>query len=295
MNKMENKINVLESADSIKKLNENKSKIVYKFKISDSTPNKKLFMGQCFLLDLDSVPEKKVTQSKSINKLVKLPSIFNKDENKIKILNNLPLQRSKSQKKRHDFRLNSIKAYRKPLPQEINTVDIYPPLNHRYNSQTIQTEPKNNEPDAFLNRINRLYYPKMSTIRYLTNLFEDNEKNDLRLIDLKKIKGNKKKKLLYKKDTDNKYIYMDLYNKYKDKKVSSFDEKVNGKANNVDKLKILRLEKQLRYFHKLKIKNCKDKVKETLNDLNKLKSKNMVFFERFKKECDFKFDDDLIY
>ena len=250
---MENNINVLESADSIKKMKENKSKIIYKFKISDSTPNKKLFMGQCFLLDLDSVPEKKVSQSKSINKLVKLPSIFNNEENKQKILNNLPLQRSKSQNKRHDFRLNSIKAYRKPSPQEINTVDIYPPLNFKYNSQTIQTEPKNNVQDPFLNRINRLYYPKMSTLRYLTNLFEDNEKNDLRLIDLKKIKGNKKKKLLYKKESDNKLIYMDLYNKYKDKKVSSLDEKVNEKANNVDKLKILRLEKQLRYFHKLKI------------------------------------------
>lgn len=289
---MENNINVLESADSIKKMKENKSKIIYKFKISDSTPNKKLFMGQCFLLDLDSVPEKKVSQSKSINKLVKLPSIFNKEENKQKILNNLPLQRSKSQNKRHDFRLNSIKAYRKPSPQEINTVDIYPPLNFKYNSQTIQTEPKNNVQDPFLNRINRLYYPKMSTLRYLTNLFEDNEKNDLRLIDLKKIKGNKKKKLLYKKESDNKLIYMDLYNKYKDKKVNIFEEKINEKVNNADKLKILKLKKQLKYFHRLKIKNCKDRVKETLDDLNKLKSKNMVFFERFKKECDFKFDDD---
>lgn len=289
---MENNINVLESADSIKKMKENKSKIIYKFKISDSTPNKKLFMGQCFLLDLDSVPEKKVSQSKRINKLVKLPSIFNNEENKQKILNNLPLQRSKSQNKRHDFRLNSIKAYRKPSPQEINTVDIYPPLKFKYNSQTIQTEPKNNVQDPFLNRINRLYYPKMSTLRYLTNLFEDNEKNDLRLIDLKKIKGNKKKKLLYKKESDNKLIYMDLYNKYKDKKVNIFEEKINEKANNADKLKILKLKKQLKYFHGLKIKNCKDRVKETLDDLNKLKSKNMVFFERFKKECDFKFDDD---
>ena len=289
---MENNINVLESADSIKKMKENKSKIIYKFKISDSTPNKKLFMGQCFLLDLDSVPEKKVSQSKSINKLVKLPSIFNKEEYKQKILNNLPLQRSKSQNKRNDFRLNSIKAYKKPSPQEINTVDIYPPLNFKYNSQTLQTEPKNNVQDPFLNRINRLYYPKMSTLRYLTNLFEDNEKNDLRLIDLKKIKGNKKKKLLYKKESDNKLIYMDLYNKYKDKKVNIFDEKINEKANNADKLKILKLKKQLKYFHRLKIKNCKDRVKETLDDLNKLKNKNMVFFERFKKECDFKFDDD---
>ena len=289
---MENNINVLESADSIKKMKENKSKIIYKFKISDSTPNKKLFMGQCFLLDLDSVPEKKVSQSKSINKLVKLPSIINNEENKQKILNNLPLQRSKSQNKRNDFRLNSIKAYKKPSPQEINTVDIYPPLNFKYNSQTLQTEPKNNVQDPFLNRINRLYYPKMSTLRYLTNLFEDNEKNDLRLIDLKKIKGNKKKKLLYKKESDNKLIYMDLYNKYKDKKVNIFEEKINEKANNADKLKILKLKKQLKYFHRLKIKNCKDRVKETLDDLNKLKSKNMVFFERFKKECDFKFDDD---
>ena len=85
---------------------------------------------------------------------------------------------------------------------------------------------------------------------------------------------------------------MDLYNKYKDKKVNIFEEKINEKANNADKLKILKLKKQLKYFHRLKIKNCKDRVKETLDDLNKLKSKNMVFFERFKKECDFKFDDD---
>ena len=34
---------------------------------------------------------------------------------------------------------------------------------------------------------------------------------------------------------------------------------------------------------------------ETLNDLIKLKSKNIDYFENFKKLCDFKFDDDLLF
>ena len=285
----------LDSAKSQKKTNEKKSKILYKFKILNSSPNKKLFMGQCFLIDLNSATNKNISQSKSIKKLVKLPSIFTKEESKIQIVNNFPLKRSKSQNKRNELRLKTIKLSKESSPQELNSVDKYPSLNYKQNSYTLQTEPKSNSiQDSFLNRINKLYYPKVSTIRFLTNLFEDNEKNDLKMIDLKKIKGNKKKKLSYKKEAENKFNYMNLYNKYKNKNINSLDERIIEKSNNEYKLKLLKLEKQLKNFHKLKIKNCKNKVKETLDDLNNLKSKNNIFFENLKKECDFKFDDDLI-
>ena len=288
------KTDVANSSDSLKTTKGNKSKILYKFKISDSTPTKKKYMGQYFLIDLNHENNKNFSQSKSNKKLVKLPSIINKEKGQL--LDNLSLLRSKSQNKRHNFRLNSIKINKIPSLQKISTVDIYPPLNHNTHFDTIKTEPKNNNlPDSFLNRINKLYYPKMSTIRFLTNLFDDNEKNDLKMIDLKKIKGHHQKRSLEKKDSTIRYEYMNLYNKYKNKNRNKFGEKKNYKFNKDAKLKMMQLEKQLKYFHKLKVKNCQNKVKETLDNLMELKNKNSIFFEKFKNECDFKFDDDLIY
>ena len=65
----------------------------------------------------------------------------------------------------------------------------------------------------------------MSRIRYLANLFDDNEKNDLKMIDLKKIKGKQKKIVLEKKESTIRYDYMNLYNKYKDKNRNTLEEK----------------------------------------------------------------------
>ena len=286
------KISNIEKEDTLKNLKENKSKILYKFKISDSTSNKKMFIGQCFLIDLNSKPNKIISQSKSIKNLDKLPSILLKENGKLS--DNLSLQRSKSQDKRQNFRLDSIRINKKP--SQLNEIDIYPPLNYKQNSSTLQTEPKNNDAaDEFLKRINRLYYPKHSTIRFLTYLFDDNEKNDLKMIDLKKIKGKNQKNLLFKKEVSKKNNNVNLYGKNKIRKMNIFNGILNNKCNEAYKSKILKLNQQLKNFHKLKVKSCKNKINETLNDLKKLKMKNSVFIEKFKKECDFKFDDDLIY
>ena len=279
-------------SDSSKKVIGSKSKLLYKFKISDGTPKKKLFMGQCFLVDLNLEKEKNISQSKSINKLNKLPSIILSD--KSKITDSLTLQRSKSQNKRHEFKLNSIKVNKNKILKPLNSLDIYPPIKSNENLYTIQPETKNNLiNDSFLKRINDLYYPKFTKIRYFTRLFEDNDKNDLKMIDLKKIKKpNNKIKYSFKKDNDNinNLLY---YKKNKNKKIN-FDDKLNGKENIPYKLTKDELEKQLENFRKLKIKLCKNKVNETLNDLMRLRSKNSAFIENFKKSCDFKFDDDLL-
>ena len=249
-------------------------------------------MGQCFLVDLNLEKEKNISQSKSINKLNKLPSIILSD--KSKITDSLTLQRSKSQNKRHEFKLNSIKVNKNKIPKPLNSLDIYPPIKSNENLYTIQPETKNNLiNDSFLKRINDLYYPKFTKIRYFTRLFEDNDKNDLKMIDLKKIKKpNDKIKYSFKKDNDNinNLLY---YKKNKNKKIN-FDDKLNGKENIPYKLTKDELEKQLENFKKLKIKLCKNKVNETLNDLMRLRSKNLAFIENFKKSCDFKFDDDLL-
>ena len=249
-------------------------------------------MGQCFLVDLNLEKEKNTPQSKSINKLNKLPSIILSD--KSKITDSLTLQRSKSQNKRHEFKLNSIKVNKNKIPKPLNSLDIYPPIKSNENLYTIQPETKNNLiNDSFLKRINDLYYPKFTKIRYFTRLFEDNDKNDLKMIDLKKIKKpNNKIKYSFKKDNDNinNLLY---YKKNKNKKIN-FDDKLNGKENIPYKLTKDELEKQLENFRKLKIKLCKNKVNETLNDLMRLRSKNSAFIENFKKSCDFKFDDDLL-
>ena len=113
------------------------------------------------------------------------------------------------------------------------------------------------------------------------------------MIDLKKIKKpNNKIKYSFKKNNDNinNLLY---YKKNKNKKIN-FDDKLNGKENIPYKLTKDELEKQLENFKKLKIKLCKNKVNETLNDLMRLRSKNLAFIENFKKSCDFKFDDDLL-
>lgn len=287
------KIDNYEIEDSSKNIKANKSKILYKFKISDSTPNKKEFMGQCFLLDLNSGPEKYISPSKSIKQLDKLPSIFLQEKNKL--IDSLTLQKSKSLDRRINLRLGTNKIKKKPTLNQLNEISIYPRLNQNSGSNTLPTEPKNKDAsDSFLNRINRLYYPKLSTIRFLTNLFDDSEKAELKMINLKRIKGKNNKQLLFKKAAINKYN-MNSYEKNKNKNIKSFEGKFMFKSNNEMKLKILKLEKQLQNFHKLKINNCKNKVNETLNDLKKLKDKNLVFIEKFKKECDFKFDDNLIY
>ena len=50
----------IEKSSSSKKKKINKSKLLYKFQICDSVPNTKIFIGQCFLIDLNSFAEKNV-------------------------------------------------------------------------------------------------------------------------------------------------------------------------------------------------------------------------------------------
>ena len=187
-------------------------------------------------------------------------------------------------------------------PQYLNTINnhsSYDQHNNNQNNINPITMPndskKNNIPDSFVKRINELYYPKLSTIKYLTNLFDDSEKNDLKKINLKKIKGNKRRSSVYMKED---YLQSNFIHRYrqgiKNRKVNSLDEKNNEVINNPYKLTKSQLENQLKKFHKLKIKMCKNKVNETINDLMKLKNKNKVYIEKFKKSCDFQFDDDLL-
>jgi len=280
----------LESSASSKIMSGNKSKVLYKFKISDDIPKKKLFMGQCFLIDLNFESIKNSSKSKRLPKLNKLPSILLGD--KSKITDSLILQRSKSLNKSLDYKLNPFKSSKKK-PKPLNSFDIYSSLNSDKNLHTIQTEPKNNlGEDAFLKRINERYYPKFDKIKNFIRLFEENDKNDLKMIDLKKIKGNNKRKYLLKKDKDNNYNFL-YFRKNKNKQINT-EVKLNNKANIAYKLTKDALDKQLKNFYKLKIKNCKNKVNETLNDLMKLKNKNSIFIENFKKSCNFKFDDDLL-
>ena len=88
-------------------------------------------------------------------------------------------------------------------------------------------------------------------------------------------------------DNDN---LVEYYKNNRYRKLNNTDEKSNEETINNYRLTKAELEKQLKNFLRLKIKNCKNRVGETLNDLIKLKSKNI--FENFKKLCDFKFDDD---
>ena len=274
----------LNKKDESSNKSETKSKILYKFKISENSSNKNNFMGKCFLINLNSLPEKKIQKNRGMRKLDKLPSILIKESSKR--INTLSLQKSKSQSKKNIIH-PSLAINNQISPQYLNTINnhsSYDQHNNNQNNINPITMPndskKNNIPDSFVKRINELYYPKLSTIKYLTNLFDDSEKNDLKKINLKKIKGNKRRHR-YRQGIKN-------------RKVNSLDEKNNEVINNPYKLTKSQLENQLKKFHKLKIKMCKNKVNETINDLMKLKNKNKVYIEKFKKSCDFQFDDDLL-
>ena len=75
-------------------------------------------------------------------------------------------------------------------PKQFNSVDIVL-SNLKRDSYGLKTEQKNNNaPEKKKKRINELYFPSRSRIKYLTKLFEDKAKNELKLVDLKKIKGH---------------------------------------------------------------------------------------------------------
>ena len=70
-------------------------------------------------------------------------------------------------------------------PKQLNSVDIIL-SNLKRDSYELETKQKNNNaPDLFLKRINELYYPSRSRIKYLTKLFENKAKNELKLVGLK--------------------------------------------------------------------------------------------------------------
>ena len=74
-------------------------------------------------------------------------------------------------------------------------------------------------------------------------------------------------------DNDN---LVEYYKNNRYRKLNNTDEKSNEETINNYRLTKAELEKQLKNFHRLKIKNCKNRVGETLNDLIKLKSKNIL-------------------
>ena len=150
----------IEKSSSSKKKKINKSKLLYKFQICDSVPNKKLFMGQCFLIDLNSFAEKNVSHPRSVKKLDKLPAIKLKQKSNLE--DSLTLQKSKSQSKKQYNNLKPLNN--KYWPKQLNSVDIVL-SNLKRDSYGLETEQKNNNaPDSFLKRINELYFPSRSRI-----------------------------------------------------------------------------------------------------------------------------------
>ena len=68
--------------------------------------------------------------------------------------------------------------------KQLNLVDIVL-SNLKRDSYGLETEQKNSGAlDSFLKRINELCYPSRSRIKYLTKLFEDKAKNELKLVNL---------------------------------------------------------------------------------------------------------------
>ena len=118
------------------------------------------FIGQCFLIDLNSFAEKNVSHPRSVKKLDKLSAI------KLKQLSNLEdsltLQKSKSHNKKQYNNLKPLNN--KYLPKQLNSVDIAL-SNLKRDSYGLKTEQKNNNAsDSFLKRINEHYFSIRSRI-----------------------------------------------------------------------------------------------------------------------------------
>ena len=69
-------------------------------------------------------------------------------------------------------------------PKQLNSVDMVLSSLKR-DSYGLDNEQKNNNAsDSFLIKINELYFPISSRIKYLAKLFEDKAKSELKLVDL---------------------------------------------------------------------------------------------------------------
>ena len=284
-----------------------KNKILYKFNIMDNNPKSQNHNGKCYLININfftkntfSLPKKKIK-----NKDDKLPLITLR-ENKTNF-NTLSCSKSRKEldNQKHkfteknesktipiSFNINHNKTYNKKKNNNKSTISLTEPFDHLSH--------ENKKYNDIINKINERYFVKHSTIKYLNKLFfGNNRRNDLKVVNLCKIKEKDKEQnaINYNKNNNLKVNSIYEHKSYLNKKplykkFNSFNERMNDNTNEANKIsKSSDLDKKIKSFQQLKIKKCKNLVDSALKDLMKARKKNSMFIENFRKSCDFKYED----
>ena len=289
------------SKENIKdKNNENKSKLVYKFKILNDCPQSNKYMGKCYLVNINSSLKKNYSVDKTKNKL---PPIMIKESNN-KLFNSINLSEDKKIKDLTHYELNSDRDKKFPTKNFIShsTKKFRNTEKHifNYKSSVALTESNTNNRkgkalyDEIIKKINERYFIKKSTVQYLTSLFfGSNEVPDLKYVHLSKLKGKKEKE---REIYNYKYQKMEktnnlLKNNLSDQKKSDTHDYNNEKSSDSYKFNKYYVNERLKYFRDTKMRKAKNRVNHALKDLMKNQQKNLLFFNNIRKSCDYKYDD----
>ena len=283
--------------NKIDKNDESKSKLLYKFKISDRSRKSNKYMGQYYLVNINSSLKKNFSVDKNKNKL---PPIMIKESNN-KLFNSITFS-DKKLKDSTNYKLNSDRDKKFPMKNFIshstkkfrNTgKNIF-----NYKSAVALTEGNSNGRKALyeevIRKINERYFIKKSTVQYLTSLFfGSSEAHDLKYIHLSKIKGKREKEkeiYNYKNLQMGKAINL-LKNNLSGQKKSDIYDNNNEKSSDFYKLNKSNANEKLKYFRDTKLRKAKNRINHAYKDLLKNKQKNLLFFNNIRKTCDYKYDD----
>ena len=282
--------------------NKFKNKILYKFKILDNNPKLYNHINRCYLINLNISNKKFFSLQK--NKLKK----YNPTKLPLITLNDYSNQNFKTITLSNSKKILDNQIYKYSENNESNTIPINydKPYKNKINfkstiSLTETSSNKNNNNmkkyNEIIDKINQRYFAKNSTMKFLSNIFNDKENHDLKMINLSKIKNKKPKEIDNNEKNNIKINKVNKNSSYFDKmpmrkKLNSFNEKSCDNAI-IDMHKINRsiLEERLKKFKYLKLKKSKMMVDNAIKDLLKEKEKNLVYIENFRKSCDFKFED----
>ena len=295
--------------------NENKKDIQALNKLKIINNNNK---GKCFLVNLKfvssnniSLPKAKTTiKNKNIKKSDIFPVInFNQNNLHLNTINSVSLSKNKkiAKLKKNNTENNKYKTINLEFNLHLttnnnnNSITNYKNKTNYINHNSLQessyfmnTKKRINE---ILEKINKRYFAKLTTINHLNELFYGNRDNqDIKYINLSKIKLRKNNDIY---DNENNNIKISNIYRYKtyakkvtiSKRINTFSERNKENSNEINNFKKINVNEKIQKFRSLKMDKCKDLVNNALKDLVKTRENNLNYIENFKKSCDFKYED----
>lgn len=276
-------------------------KILYKFQIVEEKNVPHTHMGKCYFISLKSLAKQEEEKLKSKSSQKKLPMLTSpkvrRNSRIIDFVEFLPKSKIYDRLNSDDLELSDKKLI------DYSNKGIFNNKIYGTNGVVLQTASpefiiktnhKNNY-DEIVDKINRKYFIKRSTVRYLTKLFFDHkDHHGLKVVGVGKIKGKDEKNLADRHHKKNK---LNIYRNYIQTGNRLFTHRECHKNKSEDKnYKMIptnrsNLAKLLRSYKEDRINRSKKLVDDVLKDLYKIKEKNVKFFKEFKKLCDKEFDD----